>query len=119
MRVDTTVVETNIHHPTDSTLLGDGSVNAYAERKNRKEPLGHGLPVIKPAGGVGNFYSNCLKQSQQILVSCERPCLPLGSADGVEMIRTASRAGLHRGGMRSSIFQLDKRRQYQHVTLRT
>jgi len=24
MRVDTTVAETNIHHPTDSTLLGDG-----------------------------------------------------------------------------------------------
>jgi transposase, IS5 family len=24
MRVDTTVVETDIHHPTDSTLLGDG-----------------------------------------------------------------------------------------------
>ena len=24
MRVDTTVVETNIHYPTDSTLLGDG-----------------------------------------------------------------------------------------------
>ena len=24
MRVDTTVVETNIHHPTDSRLLGDG-----------------------------------------------------------------------------------------------
>src|SRR5258708_13171575 len=24
MRVDTTVVETNIHHPTDSTVLGDG-----------------------------------------------------------------------------------------------
>ena len=24
MRVDTTVVETNVHHPTDSTLLGDG-----------------------------------------------------------------------------------------------
>ena len=24
MRVDTTVVETNIHHPTDGTLLGDG-----------------------------------------------------------------------------------------------
>ena len=23
MRVDTTVVETDIHHPTDSTLLGD------------------------------------------------------------------------------------------------
>lgn len=24
MRVDTTVVETNLHYPTDSTLLGDG-----------------------------------------------------------------------------------------------
>src|SRR5262245_35845475 len=24
MRVDTTVVESNIHYPTDSTLLGDG-----------------------------------------------------------------------------------------------
>jgi len=24
MRVDTTVVESNVHHPTDSTLLGDG-----------------------------------------------------------------------------------------------
>jgi IS5 family transposase len=24
MRVDTTVVETDVHHPTDSTLLGDG-----------------------------------------------------------------------------------------------
>src|SRR5512140_698489 len=24
MRVDATVVETNIHHPTDSSLLGDG-----------------------------------------------------------------------------------------------
>ena len=24
MRVDTTVVETNIHHPTDSSLRGDG-----------------------------------------------------------------------------------------------
>jgi IS5 family transposase len=25
MRVDTTMVETNIHHPTDSSLLGDGA----------------------------------------------------------------------------------------------
>ena len=25
MRVDTTVVETNIHYPTDSSLLGDGA----------------------------------------------------------------------------------------------
>jgi IS5 family transposase len=26
MRVDTTVVETNVHYPTDSSLLGDGAL---------------------------------------------------------------------------------------------
>jgi IS5 family transposase len=31
MRVDTTVVETNIHYPTDSSLLGDGAGRATQE----------------------------------------------------------------------------------------
>jgi len=44
MRVDTTVVETNIHHPTDSTLLGDG-VRALT-RVMRK--------ITKIAGAVGS-----------------------------------------------------------------
>jgi len=30
MRVDTTVVETNIHYPTDSSLLGDGCAYSRA-----------------------------------------------------------------------------------------
>ena len=39
MRVDTTVVETNIHHPTDSTLLGDGvRVLTRIMRKITKSP---------------------------------------------------------------------------------
>jgi IS5 family transposase len=43
MRVDTTVVETNIHHPTDSTLLGDGvGVLTRAMKK-----------ISKIAGAVG------------------------------------------------------------------
>jgi transposase, IS5 family len=43
MRVDTTVVETDIHHPTDSTLLGDGV--RVLTRIMRK--------VTKIAGAVG------------------------------------------------------------------
>src|SRR5216683_3058411 len=36
MRLDTTVVETNIHYPTDSSLLGDGGAGANPDdEKNR------------------------------------------------------------------------------------
>jgi IS5 family transposase len=44
MRVDTTVLETNIHYPTDSSLLGDGVRveptlrQAEIERARRKRP---------------------------------------------------------------------------------
>jgi transposase, IS5 family len=44
MRVDTTVVETNVHHPTDSTLLGDGV--RVLTRIMRK--------ITKIAGAVGS-----------------------------------------------------------------
>jgi IS5 family transposase len=43
MRVDTTVVETNIHYPTDSSLLGDGT--RVLTRVMKK--------IAKVAGGVG------------------------------------------------------------------
>jgi IS5 family transposase len=36
MRVDTTVVETNIHYPTDSSLLGDGV--RVLTRARKREP---------------------------------------------------------------------------------
>jgi len=36
MRVDTTVVETNIHYPTDSSLLGDGA-RAHANDEEGRE----------------------------------------------------------------------------------
>src|ERR1700692_4185375 len=45
MRVDTTVVETDIHHPTDSTLLGDG-----VRVLTRMAPCSHGTSdPIHPA----------------------------------------------------------------------
>jgi len=37
LRVDTTVVETNIHYPTDSSLLGDG-VRALTRVMKRVSP---------------------------------------------------------------------------------
>ena len=49
MRVDTTVVEANIHHPTDSTLLGDGvRVLIRAMKK-----------VTTIAGDVGTRLRDC------------------------------------------------------------
>jgi transposase, IS5 family len=40
MRVDTTVVETNIHYPTDSSLLGDGTRVLTRLMKRVEEKVG-------------------------------------------------------------------------------
>jgi transposase, IS5 family len=48
MRVDTTVVETTIHYPTDSTLSGDGV--RVLTRTMRK--------IVEVAGGVGTKLRN-------------------------------------------------------------
>jgi IS5 family transposase len=72
MRVDTTVVETNIHYPTDSSLLGDGvrvltrtmkKITGIAgaagprQRSTKRREAGAGLPQItggnRPGGGTG------------------------------------------------------------------
>src|SRR5687767_8528862 len=42
MRVDTTVVETDIHHPTDSTVLGDG-VRPSSDRRCARRPFPAGF----------------------------------------------------------------------------
>jgi transposase, IS5 family len=42
LRVDTTVVETNIHHPTDATLLGDTvrTITRLVDKLAEKLPRG-------------------------------------------------------------------------------
>ena len=40
LRVDTTVVETNIHYPTDSSLLGDGARVLTRTMKRIEEKAG-------------------------------------------------------------------------------
>ena len=46
MRVDTTVVETNIHYPTDSTLLGDGVRVLTRTMKQIEREAGQGRDAV-------------------------------------------------------------------------
>ena len=55
MRVDTTVVETNIHYPSDSTLLGDGVRVLTRTMRKISEIVGAamGVPHLCESGGQG------------------------------------------------------------------
>ena len=62
MRVDTTVVETNIHYPTDSSLLGDGV--RVLTRLMKK--------VTEIAGGVGTKLRDRKRSVQRRLIEIGR-----------------------------------------------
>src|SRR5437899_1317160 len=47
LRVDTTVVETNVHYPTDSSLLSDGVRVLTRTLKELKEEVGEGVGEIR------------------------------------------------------------------------
>jgi len=47
LRVDTTVVETNVHYPTDSSLLSDGVRVLTRSLKKLKEDVGDGVVEIR------------------------------------------------------------------------
>lgn len=47
LRVDTTVVETNVHYPTDSSLLSDGVRVLTRTLKKLKEEVGEGLVEVR------------------------------------------------------------------------
>ena len=57
MRVDTTVVETNIHYPTDSNLLGDGvRVLTRAMKKVGGIAAEAGLQTARPEPKRGKLH---------------------------------------------------------------
>ncbi len=62
MRVDTTVVETNIHYPTDSSLLGDG--DRVLTRLMKK--------VTEIAGEVGTKVRNSMRNVQRRVAEIAR-----------------------------------------------
>jgi len=63
MRVDTTVVEANIHYPTDSSLLGDG--DRVLTRLMKK--------VTAIAGEVGTRLRNSMRSVQRRVAEIARP----------------------------------------------
>src|ERR1700719_3219376 len=71
MRVDTTVVETDIHHPTDSTLLGDGV--RVLTRIMRK--------ITKIAGAVGTKLRDRSRSVKFRLLEIGRVARAKGSID--------------------------------------
>jgi IS5 family transposase len=66
LRVDTTVVETQIHHPTDSALLGDG-VRVLSRLLRRTKALAETVPALA-ALGPATFRTrtrSCRKLAQE------------------------------------------------------
>jgi len=101
MRVDTTVVETDIHYPTDSTLLGDGVrvLTAHHEESHGRGGQGRYADARpQPIRQVESF-GDCARQPQQ---DGARP------AEDEERLRQT--AGSHQPGRRASqeIFERDR-----------
>jgi IS5 family transposase len=63
MRLDTTVVETNIHHPTDSGLMGDGVRVLTRLMKKVTEVAGEGTQA-QPAASPGRNWPSDSQQGQ-------------------------------------------------------
>lgn len=78
MRVDTTVVETNIHYPTDSSLLGDG-IRVLTRLMKR---------VTKIAGEVGTSYRDRRRSVQRRLIEIGRATRAKG-VGAMERVKTA------------------------------
>jgi transposase, IS5 family len=80
MRVDTTVVETNIHYPTDSSLLGDG-VRVLTRLMKR---------VTQIAGDTGTSLRDRTRSVQRRLIEIGRATRGKGTA-ATEKVKTAYR----------------------------
>jgi IS5 family transposase len=77
MRVDTTVVETNIHYPTDASLLGDG-VRVLTRTMKKIERL---------AGAAGAKLRNRMRSTQRCLVHIGRASRSFRTAQGKDRLR--------------------------------
>jgi IS5 family transposase len=78
LRVDTTVVETNIHHPTDSSLLGDG-VRVLTRTMQK---------ISEVAGQAGTRLRNRLRSVQHRLIEIGRASRSKGEA-GKEKLKNS------------------------------
>ena len=85
MRVDTTVVETNVHYPTDSSLLGDGA--RVLTRTMKK--------VEKAAGGLKKRIRNRMRSVNKKVIAIAlagRLKGPEGEQRRVQLLYTRGRS---------------------------
>jgi len=107
LRVDTTVVETNIHYPTDSVLLGDGVrvltrvmrqinevVGDMGEKlRDRRRSVGHRLIEIGRASrGRGPQVQKKLEQGYRKFVGLDRTSDGAGQALLAEIVKGVKRS---------------------------
>ncbi|MGH8631324.1 MAG: ISNCY family transposase [Burkholderiales bacterium] len=117
MRVDTTVVETNIHYPTDSSLLGDGArvltrtmkkitaiTGAVGTRlRDRMRSVGHRvIEIARASRSKGAQWEEKMKQGYRRLLRNTRQVVNQAQrfqqeiASGVKRVGGKQRAALQR-----------------------
>ena len=88
MRVDTTVTETNIHYPTDSSLLGDG-VRILTRTMNR---------IVEIGGNVGERVRDRMRSVSHRLMEIARTSRSRAQNQGKEKLERAYKLLLNSTG---------------------
>ncbi len=103
LRLDTTVVEKNIHYPTDSSLLGDGArvltrtMKKITElTRNRMRTIGHRLmEIARTSRSKGPQVQEKLKQGYRKLLTTTRKVVNQAKCFRKEMASGVKRARDH------------------------
>ena len=85
LRLDSTCVQTPIHHPTDSGVLGDG-VRVLTRLLRRAKPL-----VQEPLAGVRDAFRNRMRSARRLLQQLHRVHQRRPSGTGAEAVASAQR----------------------------
>lgn len=93
VRVDTTVVEANIHYPTDAGLIADGIRKVSKEMQKAQElGVGKGEKVVdrtrsvkKRLARIGNILRGRAKQKMQEIDEVTKELIGLGKAGDVQI----------------------------------
>jgi IS5 family transposase len=88
MRMDTTVVETNIHYPTDSSLLGDG-VRVLVRTMNK---------IVKVSGDAGERVRDRMRSVTHRLIEIARASRSKAKKQGKEKLQSSYKKLLHATG---------------------
>src|SRR5262249_60066356 len=88
MRVDTTVTETNIHYPIDSSLLGDG-VRILTRTMNR---------IVEIGGNVGERVRDRMRSVNHRLMEIARTSRSRAQNQGKEKLERAYKLLLNSTG---------------------